>query len=59
MRPGSGSPELGVKLSYTDLTPAHVFDKLLHMNNNTPLQEQARSTIANADFRLAWPIDVR
>lgn len=29
------------------------------MTSNTSLQEQARSLIANADFRVAWPIDVR
>ena len=28
-------------------------------NTNTTLQEQARSTVANADFRQCWPIGVR
>jgi len=29
------------------------------MTNTTTLQDQARTTIADADFRQCWPIDVR
>jgi len=29
------------------------------MTNNNSLQDQARNTIVEADFRLAWPVDVR
>lgn len=29
------------------------------MTNNNSLQGQARSAIADADFRQCWPIDVR
>lgn len=29
------------------------------MTNNNSLQDQARLVIASADFRQAWPVDVR